>query len=123
MGYDTGDPEIPEACSTVFGDQNVSLDRMGIGAYLKLVTHSALTGLILLCTILIECRYSRPQVACASYGGEVSNGLYIRIIGLAYQLQPIDPLIFPGVFSDVSVFQPRGDDAERKQRLRNPEEG
>ena len=86
IDYDTGDPEIPKACSTIFGDQNVSLDRMGIGAYLKLVTHSALTGLILLCTILIECRYLRPQVACASYDDEVSNGLHIRIIGVAYQL-------------------------------------
>ena len=86
MGYDTGDPEIPEAGSTVFGDQNVSLDRMGIGAYLKLVTRSALTGLISLCTILIECRYLRPQVACASYDDGVSDGIHIRIMRIAYQL-------------------------------------
>ena len=58
-----------------------------------------------------------------SYDDEVSNGLHIRIIGVAYQLQPINPLIFPDIFGDVSVFQPRGDDAEREQRLRNSKEG
>ena len=70
ISYDTVDPEIPQACDTIISDQDVSLDRTNIGARLELGTHSALTGLISLWTILSECRYSRPQAACASYEGK-----------------------------------------------------
>ena len=42
---------------------------------------------------------------------------------IAYQLQSIDPLVFPDVSSDVSVRQPRSDDTKRKQCFGNPEEG
>ena len=67
IGYYTGDPEVPQACGAIVGDQNVFLDRTNIGARLELVTHPVLTGLISQWTMLSECRYSRPQAACASY--------------------------------------------------------
>jgi len=63
----TRDPEIAKACNTILTDQDVPLDRTDVGTCLKPRTRSALTGLISLCTILSECRCSRPLAACASY--------------------------------------------------------
>ena len=48
---------------------------------------------------------------------------YLRIVMSAYQLQSIDLRVLLNILSDVSVRQPRGDNAEWEQRLRNPEEG
>ena len=72
--YDTSDPKVPQACGTVVSDQNVSLDRTNIGVRLELRMHSALTGLTSLWTMLSECRYSRPQAACASYRNKFQTG-------------------------------------------------
>jgi hypothetical protein len=32
IGYDSGDPEVPQAYGAIIGDQDVSLDRTNIGA-------------------------------------------------------------------------------------------
>ena len=74
IGYDTGDPEVPQACGTIISDQDVSLDRTNIGTRLELGIRSALTGLISPWMILSECRYSRPQAACASYEDKSQSG-------------------------------------------------
>ena len=51
-------------------------------------------------------------------------GLPVKIIVIAYQLESIDLLILLGILEDVSVGQPRTDDAKRElQRFRNPEDG
>jgi len=122
VGYYTRYPEVPQAYGTLVSYQDVSLDRMDIDACPKPGTSSALTGLISLCTMLSECRYSRPQAACASYQGR-SLSLSLEIIWIAYQVQSIGPRIFLSVLGDVSVLQPRGDDAKREQGLGNSEEG
>ena len=67
IGYGADDPKVPQLCDTIFRDQNISLDRKDFGACHELGTRSPLTGCISPCTILSECRYSRPQTACASY--------------------------------------------------------
>ena len=46
-----------------------------------------------------------------------------EIMMIAYQLQSIDPLVFPDVPSDVPIRQQRSDNAKRKQFFGNPEEG
>jgi hypothetical protein len=46
IGYDSGDPEVPQACGTIISDQDVSLDRTNIGARLELGMRSVLTGLM-----------------------------------------------------------------------------
>jgi hypothetical protein len=38
IGYDTGNPEVPQACGAIIGDQDISLDRTNISARLKLGT-------------------------------------------------------------------------------------
>ena len=42
--------------------------------------------------------------------------------GITYQLQSIDPLILPGILSNISIWQPRVDNAEW-ELLRNSKEG
>jgi len=69
VGNHTRDPEVPKTCNTILTNQDVSLDRTNVGACPKLRTRSALTGLISLCMMFSECRYSRPPAACASYRG------------------------------------------------------
>ena len=63
VGYYTCDLEVPQACITILADQDVSLERMDIGARLKRRTCSVLTGLTLPCITSHECRYSRPRAA------------------------------------------------------------
>ena len=84
IGYDTGDPEVPQACDTIISDQDVSLDRMNIGARIELGMCSALTGFISLWTMLNECRYSRPQAAWASYEDRSQTVLSIQIVEIAH---------------------------------------
>ena len=103
IDYHTGDPEVSQQCGAIVGDQNFSLDRTNIGVRLELATHPVLTGLISLWTIPSECRYSRPQAACASYEDKSQTFFSMKIIGIAYQLESIDPLIFLDVIDDVSV--------------------
>ena len=66
----------------------------------------SLTGLMSLCTILSECKYSRPQAACASYmeDGVSSWSFVINYMVVAYQLQSIGPPVFLDVFDDISVL-------------------
>ena len=52
-----------------------------------------------------------------------SSCLSVNVRGISDQLQPINPLVFAGVLGDVSVWHPRVDDAERKQRFRYSKEG
>ena len=44
----------------------------------------------------------------------------IKIRGITYQLQSIDPFIFLDVLGNVSIYQPGADDAKQEQRLRDP---
>jgi len=103
VGYDACDPEVTQTCRTITSDQDVSLDRTNISARLELGTRSGLTGLISLWTILSECRYSSPQAVCASYRNKFQEIFSMKIIGVAYQLKSIDPLILLGVLNNVPV--------------------
>jgi len=67
IGDDARDPKISKACNAILTDQDVPLGGTKVGACLTLETRSGPTGLISLCTMLSECRYSRPLAACASY--------------------------------------------------------
>ena len=68
MGHDNiYDPKVPQACTTILADQDVSLERKNISTCFKWRTCSQLTGLTLPCTIPRECRYRRPFAASASY--------------------------------------------------------
>lgn len=67
VGYEPCDLEVPQARRVFLSDQNVSLYRTRISASPNPNLCSSLTGLMPLCTILSEWRYSRPQAACASF--------------------------------------------------------
>ena len=77
VSYDTHNPEVPKTCSAILSDQDVSLDRTGIGVCSELRDCSMLTGLISLCTISSECRWSRPQAAAASYREVLDTVVYL----------------------------------------------
>ena len=68
IGDDSRNCVIPKACITTLSYQDVPLGRATrIGICPNPRTCPSLTGLISLCTILSEWRYSRPLAACASY--------------------------------------------------------
>jgi len=53
----------------------------------------------------------------------IENEVFVKIAGITYQLQSIDPLIFLDVLGDVSVWQPMADDAKREQHRRTLKHG
>ena len=64
--HDAYNPKVRQACGIILANQDVSLDRTAVSTGLKLRVRSALTGLTLPCTMLSECKCSRPHAACAS---------------------------------------------------------
>jgi hypothetical protein len=65
--YDSDDPVVSEARMEITVDEDVCLrEIVSDGQENRLVVR---TGLRSLCTIPIECRYSNPLAASASFGG------------------------------------------------------
>jgi hypothetical protein len=103
IGDNTRDSEVSKARIALFSDKDIPLDRTRLAHISIRESRSSLTGLISPCTMLSECRYSRPQAACASYRGRSLSQFVSADNGIAHKLQSINPPIFLNVFDNISV--------------------